>query len=90
MESVESEEKEVAMSDSALAVFRKFIERSGNLAADDSNREFYRELAREGLMIPGHSFTKWPESCYALTDVGKKFAVVLERGDFACAKAVGG
>jgi hypothetical protein len=86
MESLESEDKEVAVSDSALAVFWMFIERNGDLAVDDSNRESYRELAREGLMIPGHSFTRGRESCFALTDVGKKFAVVLERGDFAGAK----
>lgn len=74
------------LSDSALDVFRLFIERNGDLAVDDSNRKAYRELAREGLMIPGHSFSRGRESFYALTDAGKKFVVVLERGTFACAK----
>ncbi len=74
------------MSDAALAVFRQFIERDGDFPIDDSNREAYRELAKEGLMIPGHSFKSgW--SFFALTDAGKRFAVVLERGDFASAKA---
>ncbi|WP_165233286.1 hypothetical protein [Aquisphaera insulae] len=73
------------MSDHALAVFRQFVEENGNLPIDDSNREAYRELAREGLMIPGHSFTRgW--NFYALTDAGKKFVTVLERGSFACTK----
>lgn len=76
------------MSDAALSVFRLFLERNGDLPVDDSNRQAYRELAGEGLMIPGHSFKSgW--SFYALTDAGKKFAAVLERGDFACEK-VGG
>lgn len=71
------------MSDAALAVFRRFIDREGNFPVDDSNRE----LASEGLMIPGHSFKSgW--SFYALTDAGKKFAVVLRRGDFDCENAV--
>lgn len=68
------------MSDAALRVFRLFVERDGDLGVDDSNRESYRELAREGLMIPGHSFTKGRESFYALTDAGQKFATVIQRG----------
>ena len=76
------------MSDAALDVFRRFLERNGELPVDDSNRDAYRELAGQRLMIPGHSFKSgW--SFYALTDAGKKFAAVLERGDLACAKAEG-
>ena len=77
------------LSETALGVFRRFIERNGDLAVDESNREAYRELAREGLMIPGHSFASGRESFYALTDAGKKFVVVLERGTFACANESG-
>ena len=76
------------LSESALTVFRSFVERNGDLAVDDSNREAYRELAREGLMFPGHSF-KGGWNFYALSDAGKKFVVLLERGTFACAKTEG-
>jgi hypothetical protein len=67
------------LSAEALALFRQFIERNSHLPVDDSNREAYRELAREGLMVPGHSFACGRESLYALSDAGKRFAVVVER-----------
>ena len=55
----------IALSDAALELLRRHAERQGSLPVDDSTREPYRELAREGLMIVGHSFTGGRESFYA-------------------------
>lgn len=67
------------LSDAALAPLRRHAEQQGGLSVDDSTRDLYRELAREGLMIVGHSFTGGRESFYALTEIGKKLATVLDR-----------
>jgi len=64
----------IALADSALALLRLHIDRRGDLAVDDSNREAYRELAAGGLMIAGHSFTGGRESLYRLTKEGWEFA----------------
>lgn len=69
----------ITLSDAALALLRLHAERQGGIPVDDSTREPYRELAREGLMIVGHSFTGGRESFYALTEMGKKLANVLDR-----------
>ena len=69
----------IALSDAALALLRLHAERQGGIPVDDSTREPYRELARAGLMIVGHSFTGGRESFYALTEAGKKLATVLGR-----------
>jgi hypothetical protein len=45
------------LSAESQALFRLFIERHGDFAMNDANHEAKRELPREGLMIPGHSFT---------------------------------
>jgi hypothetical protein len=73
--------EQVTLSEPALALFRRHVERKGSLPVDDSTREPYRELARAGLMIVGHSFTGGRESFYALTEAGRKFVRVLERID---------
>jgi hypothetical protein len=67
------------LSDAALALLRRHSQQQGGILVDDSTREPYRELAREGLMIVGHSFTGGRESFYALAEMGKKLATVLER-----------
>jgi hypothetical protein len=69
----------ITLSDGALALLRLHAERQGGIAVDDSTREPYRELAREGLMIAGHSFTGGRESSYTLTETEKKLATVLGR-----------
>jgi hypothetical protein len=69
----------IPLSESALALLRRHAEQQGGIPVDDSTREPYRELAREGLMIVGHSFVGGRESFYALTEMGKKLATVLER-----------
>jgi hypothetical protein len=70
---------ETGLSEAALALFRRHVAQQGGIAVDDSTREPYRELAREGLMIVGHSFTGGREAFYALTEMGRKLASVLER-----------
>ena len=67
------------LSAGALALLRRHADQMGQIVLDDSNRDLYRELARQGLMIVGHSFTGGRESFYSLTEVGKKLAGVLER-----------
>ena len=67
------------LSEPALALLRLHVERKGKIPVDDSTREPYRELAREGLMIAGHTFTGGREAFYALTETGAKLARGLER-----------
>jgi hypothetical protein len=67
------------LSDAAIALLKLHAERKGGLPVDDATREPYRELARAGLRIVGHSFTGGREAFYALTELGKKLACVLER-----------
>jgi hypothetical protein len=45
----------------------------------DENREAHRELASEGLMVAGHSFTRGREAFYVLTLLGRKQTGVLQR-----------
>jgi hypothetical protein len=58
------------LSDSALALFRLHVERRGDIPVDESTRDAYRELARAGLMVAGHTFTGGDESMYRLTKLG--------------------
>jgi hypothetical protein len=60
----------IKLSAAALALFRLHVERHGQIDVDDSNREIYRELARAGIMVAGHSFTGGDESIYRLTREG--------------------
>jgi hypothetical protein len=69
----------VQLSEAALALLKLHAERQGGLPVDDTTREPYRELARAGLMVVGHSFTGGREAFYTLTEIGKKLASVLER-----------
>ena len=63
-----------SLSDAAVSLLQLHAARKGDIAVDDSNREAYRELARAGLMIAGHSFTEGREAFYRLTEIGHKIA----------------
>jgi hypothetical protein len=56
------------LSEPAPALLRPHAERNGGIAVDDFAREPYRELAREGPTIVGHSFVVGRESFCALTE----------------------
>jgi hypothetical protein len=60
----------ITVSDAALALLRLHLERNGEIRVDDSNRELYRELARAGLMLAGHSFRDGREAFYVFTKEG--------------------
>lgn len=59
----------MGLSNAALALFRLHLEHRRTIDVD-SNRETYRELARTGLMVAGHSFAGGDESIYRLTKEG--------------------
>jgi hypothetical protein len=59
----------IALSDTALALFRLHLERRRTINVD-ANREAYRELARAGLMVAGNSFSGGDESVYHVTKEG--------------------
>ena len=46
----------IALSEAALALFRRHVEQKGKIPLDDSTREPYRELAAAGLMCLGRPF----------------------------------
>jgi hypothetical protein len=58
----------VALSEAAIALFRLHVERKGNVAVDDSNREPYRELERAGLVMNSRPFAG--NCLYSLTREG--------------------
>jgi hypothetical protein len=58
------------LSKESLALFRRHIERRGDIVVDDSNRETYRELGRAGLMVATSSFAGTEESMYHVTRPG--------------------
>lgn len=60
----------VSLSAEAVALLKLHVERAGDIRVDDANRQFYRELARAGLMLAGHSFRDGREAFYVFTDVG--------------------
>jgi hypothetical protein len=60
----------ITLSADALALLKLHLERKGDIAVDDSTREPYRKLARAGLMVVGHSFTRGREAFYKMTDAG--------------------
>jgi hypothetical protein len=71
---------ETTLSGAALALFRRHVERRGQLDVDDSTREPYRELARAGLMRAGSTFRDGPESIFRLTQEGlERKAELLSR-----------
>lgn len=63
----------VALSGAALALLHQARDR-GDIPVDDSNREACRELAREGLMVAGHTFAGGREVFYRCTAIGWKLA----------------
>jgi hypothetical protein len=71
----------IALSESALALFRLHVERHGQVDVD-ANREAYGELERAGLMACGHSFAGGRNSIYRLTKDGFERKAEL----LACAK----
>ena len=60
----------ITLSDAALALLKLHLERRGDIRVDDSNRASYRELARAGLMLAGHSFRDGREAFYVFTKEG--------------------
>jgi hypothetical protein len=68
----------IASSETVLAVFRLHVDHDG-VPVTDYNREVHRELAREGLMVVGHSFTRGRDAFYVLTPQGRKLSGVLDR-----------
>ena len=66
----------LTLSEPALALLRNY---RGDIVTDDSNRETCRELAREGLLVVGHDFTRGREAFYRMTAMGVKLLGVLER-----------
>lgn len=58
------------LSDAALNLFRRHVERHGRIEVDEAMRPLYRELARAGLMVAGSTFRDGPESVYVLTREG--------------------
>ncbi len=60
----------ITLSEPALALFRRHVERQGQVEVNDRTRESYRELARYGLMRAGSTFRDGPESIYRLTKEG--------------------
>ncbi len=60
----------VSLSAEALALLKLHVEREGDIRVDDANRAIYRELAKAGLMLAGHSFRDGREAFYVFTEEG--------------------
>jgi hypothetical protein len=75
----------IALSESALALFRLHFERHGDVDVNDETRPIYRELARAGLMRSVSTYSGGPESAYRTTKEGFERRAEL----LACAKAAG-
>ncbi len=69
----------VTLSEAAVALLRLHLERDERIAVDDSNRLLCRELAAEGLLTVGHSFTLGREAFYVPTRLGRNLGEVLAR-----------
>jgi hypothetical protein len=68
----------LTLSPAALALFRLHVERSGQIAVDDQNREPYLELERAGLVMNSRPFAG--DHIYALTREGfERKAALLGR-----------
>ena len=63
------------LSNEALALFLRHAD--GRITVDDSNRDACRELAREGVLVVGHSFAAGREAFYVPTAMGRKLAEVM-------------
>jgi hypothetical protein len=71
--------EKTTLSARALALFRLHLEKRRTIDVD-VNREIYRELARAGLMVAGHSFAGGDESIYRLTKEGfERKAEILDQ-----------
>ena len=64
------------LSESALALLKGY---RGDILVDDANRDACRELAREGLLVAGHDFSRGREAFYRMTETGVKLVGVLGR-----------
>jgi hypothetical protein len=71
----------VALSERAIALIRRRL--SGDREVTHENLEAYRELARAGIMVAGHSFTGGRESVFKFTDDGWAFANATWPGESA-------
>ena len=69
----------VNLSADAMALLKLDLERKGDIPVDDTTRDLYRELARAGLLIAGHSFTRGREAFCKLTEEGWNFACAQKR-----------
>ncbi len=77
----------ITLSEPATALLRLHVEREGRVAVDDSTRGPYRELAKAGLMVVGHSFRDGRESFYKLTQAGLEFFSAPSPGRSAARRA---
>ena len=68
----------ISLSADAFALLRLHLERKGGIPVDEATREPYRELARAGLMVMGHSFTRGREAFYIFADAGRDLACAQE------------
>ena len=68
----------INLSKAALSLLRLHVAHAGKIAVDASNREAYRELAKAGLMVAGHTFTGGREVFYDFTEIGWKFANITD------------
>ena len=60
----------ILLSDSAISLFRRHVERKGKIDVDNGNREPYRELEHAGLVLLGRPFVGEPR--YHLTRSGSE------------------
>lgn len=66
----------VRLSEAARALLKNY---RGDIITDDINREACRELAREGLLVVGHSFSGGREHFYRMTAMGVKMLDEMEQ-----------
>ena len=72
-----------ALSQAALALFRTHVDRQGDVAVDDSNRQAYRELETAGLVLLSRPYAG--PRAYRLTREGFERKAEL----LACSKEAG-
>ena len=71
-------------SEAALALFRRHVERHGQIRVDEATRPLYRELASAGVMVAVSTYAGGPESAYRVTKLGFDMKAEL----LACAKKI--
>lgn len=67
---------QATLSEAAVALMREY---RGDINVTDANREACRELAREGMLVVRHDFTRGREVAYRATPEGAKLVDVLGR-----------